>query len=135
VWDGRLDVLGVGWNAVQPAGGQQYWRLVEARWADENESGGRHHIYVTVLDENGNRIVGQPVVIWWGGGQDVRPTEDKPASEYAFNFQMYAAGNSYSARVDGLPSDTVSGMGMGTPDLRNWNIHTSFFLTFKRTTR
>lgn len=134
-WDGRLDQLGVGWSAVEVASGQQYWRLVEARWADANESGGRHHIYVTVMDENGGRIVGQQVVINWPGGQDARPTEDKPANEYPFNFQMYAAGNSYTARIDGLPSDSVGGMGMGTPDQRNWNIHTSFYLTFRRTTR
>ena len=90
---------------------------------------------LTVLDENGGRIVGQQVIISWPGGQDARPTEDKPANEYAFNFQRYAAGNSYSARIDGLPSDSVGGMGMGTPEQRKWNIHTSFYLTFRRTTR
>jgi hypothetical protein len=118
---------------VEP--GQVYWRLVEARWADENESGGRHHIFITVLDENGNRIIGQPVVVRWADGQEVRPTEDKPANEPSFNFQMYAAGNAYTAYVDGLPSDSVAGMGLGTIAQRTWKHHTSFYLVFQRAIR
>ena len=135
VWDGRLDQLGVTLAMVNVEPGQQYWRLVEARWADENEAGGRHHIYVTVLDENGARIVGQPVVVRWADGQEVRPTEDKPADEPSYNFQMYAAGQAYTAYIDGLPSDSVAGMGLGTIAQRTWKYHTSFFLTFQRATR
>lgn len=135
VWDGRLDQLGVTWAPANVEPGQPYWRLVEAHWADENESGGRHHIFVTVLDENGNRIVGQPVVVRWADGQDVRPTEDKPANEPSYNFQMYAAGHAYTAYVDGLPSDSVSGMGLGTIAQRTWKYHTSFYLVFQRTIR
>ena len=135
VWDGRLDQLGVTLAMVNVEPGQQYWRLVEARWADENEAGGRHHISVTVLAENGARIVGQPVVVRWADGQEVRPTEDKPADEPSYNFQMYAAGQAYTAYIDGLPSDSVAGMGLGTIAQRTWKYHTSFFLTFQRATR
>jgi CRP-like cAMP-binding protein len=135
VWDGRLDQLGVTWAPANVEPGQVYWRLVEARWADENESGGRHHIFITVLDENGNRIIGQPVVVRWADGQEVRPTEDKPANEPSFNFQMYAAGNAYTAYVDGLPSDSVAGMGLGTIAQRTWKYHTSFYLVFQRAIR
>ena len=43
---------------VSPAAaGEQYWRLIEVRFADEQESGGKHHIYVDVLDESGNVYV------------------------------------------------------------------------------
>lgn len=135
IWDSRLDQLGV---KVQPANvppGQPYWRLVEARWADEQQSEGRHHIYVNVLDESGKRIIGQPIKVSWGEGSITGATEDKPATEYSYNFQMYAAGNAYNVSVEGLPSDTVIGMGLGDIERRAWKIHTSFYLTFQRSTR
>jgi hypothetical protein len=134
-WDVRLDQLGVRWEVVEVAPGEGYWRLVEARWADEQESGGRHHIYVQVVDEGWRPIVGQMVVVSWGDGWDVRPTEEKPAGEYGYNFQMYAAGNAYTVWVDGMPSDRVVGLGMGTPSQRDWKIHTSFYLVFQRAVR
>ena len=87
-WDGRLDQLGVGLQAANVAPGQPYWRLVEARWEDEKEAGGKHNIYVNVLDENGERIIGQPVVVDWGDGKDVKPTEKKTEPEYSFNFNI-----------------------------------------------
>ncbi|NOZ30141.1 MAG: cyclic nucleotide-binding domain-containing protein [Chloroflexi bacterium] len=134
-WDGRLDQLGVGLRPANVAPGQPYWRLIEARWADERESEGRHHIFVNVLDEAGNRIVGQPIRIAWRDGSVIGKTEDKPPTEYSYNFQMYAAGNSYDVSIEGLPSDTVTGMGLGDIARRTWKIHTSFYLTFQRAVR
>lgn len=133
-WDGRLDLLGVRVEPAAVAPGQPYWRLVEARWANEQESQGKHHIYVNVLDENGQRIIGQPVVVRWHDGQVVIKTEDKPEPEFSCNFQMYTVLGAYDLYVDGLPSEKVLGMGLGTPELPNWTIHTSFYLVFQRTT-
>ena len=134
-WDSRLDQLGVGLQPANVAPGQPYWRLIEARWADEQESGGRHHIFVNVLDEAGNRIIGQPVRVSWRDGFVIGRTEDKPPTEFSYNFQMYAAGNSYDVSIEGLPSDKVTGMGLGDIQRRTWKIHTSYFLTFQRTIR
>ncbi len=134
-WDSRLDQLGVGVQPAQVAPGQPYWRLVEARWADEQQSEGRHPIYVNVLDESGRRVIGQPVRVSWREGSVTGVTEDKPAPEYSYNFQMYAAGNAYDVSVEGLPSDTVTGMGLGDIERRAWKIHTSFYLTFQRSVR
>ncbi len=134
-WDGRLNQLGVGLQAANVAPGQPYWRLVEARWANEQESEGRHHIFVNVLDETGQRIIGQPIKVAWRDGAVTGVTEDKPLTEYSYNFQMYAAGNSYDLSVEGLPSDTVTGMGLGDIERRAWKIHTSFYLTFQRAVR
>ena len=53
--------------------GQPYWRIVEVGWQNEKESGGKHHIYVEVLDESGNRLVGQPVTVYWGDGNHTGP--------------------------------------------------------------
>lgn len=132
-WDGRLDALGVRVEEAGVPSGQPYWRLIEARWQDEQEAGGKHHIYVEVLDEGGQRVVGHPVTVYWGGGGDTLPTENKPAPEYAFNYPMYKAGNSYNVKVEGLPSDAIVGIGLGTPgDHRYFTIHTNFLLTFQK---
>jgi hypothetical protein len=133
--DHRLPALGV---AVQPAGvrpGQSYWRLVAARWENESEAGGGHSIFINVLDENGGRIINQPVEIRWVGGGLTVPTEDKPLNEYSANFPMYNTLGSYSVSVAGLPSDVIVGMGLGTAEQPDFKVHTNFFLTFQRVTR
>ncbi len=134
-WDPRLDRLGVSVQEASVGPGQQYWRLVDARWADEIESAGKHHIYVEALDENGNRLVGQPVVITWGEGSERGLTEDKTPPDYSYNFQMYAAGYSYTVNMDGMPSDRLSGAGLGSIEQRNYGIHTSYYVTFQRVTK
>ncbi len=135
IWDSRLDRLGVTVEEANAGPGQPYFKLIEARWADEVESGGKHHIYVEVLDENGNRIVGQPVTVTWAEGTTTGPVEDKAPPDFGFNFQMYAAGYAYTAKVEGLPSDVLVGAGMGSIEQRMYGIHTSFYLVFQRTVR
>jgi CRP-like cAMP-binding protein len=130
--DPRLASLNVN---VVPAGvrpGQNYWRLVSARWQNKEESGNDHTIYVDVLDENGSRIVNQPVEIRWADGSLVVFTEQKPAFEHSTNFPMYGTLGSYSVKIPGLPSDTVVGMGMGTAEQPDFTIHTNFVLVFQR---
>jgi len=133
--DPRLVALNV---VLQPAGvkpGQYYWRLIEARWQNEAEAAGDHTIYVEVLDENGSRIVGHPVELWWQSGSLSVLTEDKPPPVYAANFPMYNTLGSYSVKVPGLPSDIITGLGLGTPEQPAFTIHTNFFLTFKKVKR
>lgn len=134
-WDPRLDALGVN---VQPAGvkaGQYYWRLVEARWENEAEAGGAHSIYIEVLDENGNRVVGQTIEVRWASGSLPLPIEDKPYPEYGTNFAMYNTLGSYSVRVGGLPSDVIVGLGLGTAEQPAFTVHTNFFLIFQKVKR
>jgi CRP-like cAMP-binding protein len=132
-WDGRLDGMGVHIAGVDVPAGQPYWRIVDVKWGNEEESQGKHHIYAEVLDENGGRLVGQPVVIFWHEGQEVVMTEDKPMPEYACNFPMYKTLGSYNLRVDGLPSESLIGLGLGTAELPAWTIHTTFQVKFQRT--
>ncbi|MCL7454536.1 MAG: cyclic nucleotide-binding domain-containing protein [Anaerolineae bacterium] len=135
VLDPRLSALNV---AIEPVGvrpGQSYWRVIEVRWQDGEEASGDHTIYVEILDEGRNRIVGQPVELGWGTGTLTVMTEDKPANEYPANFPMYNTLGSYSVSVPGLPSDVVVGLGLGTPEEPWRTIHTNFFLTFQRVTR
>jgi CRP-like cAMP-binding protein len=134
-WDPRLNQLGVTVEEANVPSGQQYWQLIEGRWASEAEAGGTHHIYVELLDENGNRVVGQPVTVWWGEGSTTGPTEDKAPPDYGFNFQMYAAGYAYNVKVEGMPSDILHGAGMGSIEQRNYGIHVSYYLTYRKTTK
>lgn len=135
-WDSRLDQLGVVLRPASVAPGQTYWRLIEARWANEEEAGGRHHIFVNVLDEAGNRVVGVPIKVLWRDGAVTGVTENKAPGDYSYNFQMYAPGNSYDLAIDdGTPSDYVAGMGLGDIERRAWKIHVAYYLTFQRTTR
>jgi CRP-like cAMP-binding protein len=134
-WDGRLSQLGVTVQDANIAPGQTYWRLAEVRWADEQEAGGKHHIYVEVLDQNGARVVGAPINITWADGAYTNVTEDKSPPDYAFNYQMYATGNAYNVKVDGKPSDVLVGAGLGDLERPRFAIHTSFFLTFRESVK
>jgi len=132
VWDGRLNALGVHLVPVNVQPGQPYWKLVEARWNDEREAQGKHHIYVKVLDENGNPLSGQRVVFAWANGQDVKTTREARPSEYPVAFPMYAVLGSYSVYIEGLPSDKIMGLGLGDIERPNYTIHTCFYLTFQK---
>jgi hypothetical protein len=133
--DPRIPQLGVTIEDAPAAAGQQYWRLIEARWEDEQQAGGKHHIYVDVLDESGNRIVGQPVTVFWGDGNYTAPLEDKPAPDLGYNYQMYASGYAYNVKIEGLPSDIVRGAGMGDLRDRFKGIHTSYYFVYQRATK
>ncbi len=134
-WDRRLDWFGdvVRMDEAQISSGEWYWRLIRTLW--EEECGGRHHIYVEVLDENRNRSFGQTVVIEYGGGPHYEPYPypDKLGEEYAFNYPMTALLGAYNVYIDGLPSDRIYGLGLGTRMDPYRKHHTCFLLTFQRT--
>lgn len=133
--DARLGALGVTISEANVAPGQPYWRVTEVIWHDEVQAEGRHSLLMDVFDENGGRIVGQNLKISWGGGSALIPVEAKPAPEYGANFAMFAAGHSYTVQVDGLPSDSVGSLGLGTIEKRDWTIHTEFLIKFQRAIR
>ena len=134
-WDRLLDWFGdvVRMDEAQVGSAQWYWRLVRTDW--EEQCGGRLHIYIEVLDENGYRSLGETVVIEYGGAPhyETYPSPDKLGEDYAFNWIMADILGSYNVYIDGLPSDKIYGLGLGTrlePDKKH---HTCFFLTFQRT--
>jgi len=134
-WDRRLDYFWptVGIEEAQVGSGQWYWRLIRTKWLEES---GNHHIYVEVLDENGNRSFGQTIVIEYGGSphQETYPMPDKLGEEYAYNFVMNDLLGSYTVYIGGTdPSDKIYGMGLGIRQDRYGKHHTCFFLTFQRT--
>jgi hypothetical protein len=124
--------------SVQPVGvppGQSYWRLVAGRWENETEAAGGHSIFIDVLDENGNKLVGVPIEIRWPGGGLTVFTEEKPINEPSANFPMYNTLGSYSVSAAGLPSDVIVGLGLGSIEQPLFKVHTNFFLTFQRVRR
>jgi hypothetical protein len=132
-WDPRLDERGAALVPAQITSGQGYWRLTKAIWYNEAESQGRHHIFVDALDVLGQRQVGVPVLITNGGSFTIT-TEAKPGEPYAANFPMYTHAPAYSANPDtGAPADQVTGMGLGDLEHPDWNIHTSYGLTWQWT--
>ncbi|MEZ4681143.1 MAG: hypothetical protein R2932_43710 [Caldilineaceae bacterium] len=56
-WDPRLTVRGATLVPAAVTAGQGYWRLVEAKWYDRNESQGRHHILLDILNSAGERQI------------------------------------------------------------------------------
>ena len=123
--DPRLEALGITIEEADVAPGQPYWRVIEIFWHNEEEAGGRHHLYVDVKDESGTNIAGVPIRFGWDGGEQVLGSSS--------NFPMYAAAYSYNVSILGLPSDTVRGLGLGTVEQRYHTIHVEYFLRFQRT--
>lgn len=111
------------WVSVVPATvppGQPYWRLTRLRYENEQESGGRHHIYVEEPHDPSRHAR-----VHTGTFEFDFPLE-KPASEPAGNYAMVGIPNIYSLwMVDG-PSDRVEGLQM------RGNRHVCYYATYER---
>ena len=108
--------------------GQLYWKLIRAEYQGPDESDGKHHIYFKVEDEQGKPLEYQRV--WQGWPDDKTDATTNEAGET--NIPLWASfspeheAGPYTAWVDGLPSDRVTGMGL--PLKRQVN----FLLTWRR---
>jgi hypothetical protein len=120
---------------AQVAQGGQYWRIVDVKWQDEQQSGGQHHIFVDMMDEQGNRLVGSKARVSFGGNNVEVLVEDKPAPEFGGNFAMFNAGCTHSLEGIGLPSDRLDCLGLGSIEQRNFTIHVNYLVTFQRATK
>ncbi|MHB0876524.1 MAG: DUF5585 domain-containing protein [Anaerolineae bacterium] len=121
-WDSRLDDLNVSLTVGSGAG----WRLVEAAYEDETQSGGNHHIFVAFIDAGGNPCSAGgdlPWVAWPDGKQTIEIKES--SGTYSAEFPMYGLLGAYSVGV-GSSSDVVSGLGLPAKH------HVNYRLTFQR---
>jgi hypothetical protein len=130
-WDQRVGLLNPPVKLVeadvQP--GELRWRLVRLEWWKRSE-GGNTLLYVSTLDENGQPVWGQEVIIE-NGGRTVLQTEPKAGEYHGTNFPMSSTLNSYQAYVGGeLSSDRVVGLGLG--EWHGSTDHTTFVLVFQR---
>lgn len=131
-WDERLNKRGVTIETPTVAPGQQFWRIVKARWWNEQEAGGRHHIYVEAIDAAGQQSAGRPFVVRWPSGSILGVTNGRSDFD-AGNFPMSKSLNEFSVKMETqAPSETLKGIGMGADG--NSAIHTSTGVTFQLVT-
>ena len=128
-WDDRLDYIGVKFSPYlfeeRPA-----WRLVDARWLDETESGGQASIFVKALDESGNPLEGVEFFATRDGGEDVAMTKGA-VDGYWGNIALYGGLGTYRVSM-GERSDKVLNVGYGVEIYPHAPAPTSFRLTFRQ---
>lgn len=130
-WDARLEARGVKLTPYQPKDGEVYWKCIKGEYLEEKE-----HIFVNTLGVDGSPIVGTNVKFYWTDGDVDKKTKDITNDPYAYgmvDFDMHAHGNSYGTRIAQFEgSDDIWGMGLGSVEKPDWNIHVSYRFTFKR---
>lgn len=111
----------------------RYFALIEADYVPNGAQvfGPDHHILVDVLDTNGKRMMGQPVVFQAGNEPAEVKAIDKKEPAYGVDFPMFRAGYGHFVFVGGSPSDLAGGMGLGTTEQPDWNHHVDYRLVFQ----
>jgi murein DD-endopeptidase MepM/ murein hydrolase activator NlpD len=141
--DPRLLARGVTLTRATVPVGTYAWRVEEGiyyAWGEgPNDAQGRRADYVDVVNGNGERVIGTPIMHWWSSGSDTKPAENKRdpwmtaqgKDGYALDFPFGATWPSYGVKIaDGTPSDEVWGLGYG--DVINPNHHTASYFKFVR---
>lgn len=127
-WDDRLTGLGVFLKANEQAN----WQATVAQYEDEIQAQGQHHIWFTVLDEQGKPKPNVRVFVDWVGRDKNDPATLRVTDAQGLaNVDIYAnlditkKNGPYFAYVEGQDvSDTIAGMGL--PE----HHHVRFDLTF-----
>jgi hypothetical protein len=132
-WDLRLNYLGAGVKLEPaPATGGPTWKLVEAKWLNEKESGGGRYILVKALGSDGKPLENAAFVVGRPGARDMVRTKGALDGFWG-NYVMYGLLGTYTVEMTegDHPSEQVTGVGMGTEEVPNaWN-NTSFRFTFQ----
>ena len=127
-WDSRLDWIGVRY-VPWPSMNRPAWKLIEARWLDEEEAKGKCSIFVKALDERGNPLAGETFVVARDGGIDLVATKGA-VDGYWGNCAMYGGLGTYAVSMNDL-SDTVVGVGFGVEEPPHAPAPTSFEFVFQ----
>lgn len=118
------------WIRVIASTATPRWQLVDFKYENENESGGRHNLYFTVVDENGAPLSGVKVWQEWPDGRASETTRNGIADFGLYGGPFYpdqGQVGAYSGYVaDRSQSDVVTGMGLPA------NRHVNYLLTFQR---
>nr|WP_290665250.1 hypothetical protein [Ardenticatena sp.] len=108
--------LGVRIEPADVPPGAWFWKAVYVHHLTPAENQGRNHLWVDVRNENGERIMGSRVRVFWAGGEGEIRIE-KPPHEPGGNMPLYR-GNVYTVEALGVPGETV-------PSDRVTGIHTN----------
>ncbi len=139
VWDPRLtNDLNIILQPANVSAGQPYWKLIRANYLPPGnapgQAGGRVNIYYTVLNESGKPAADQKVFQAFPTGSIPQNTGPDGTTNYpmtgdsSFDPKRGERGP-YSAYVDGLPSDTVVGLGLPLKQ------HVVYELTWQKDTK
>ena len=124
---------------IVPVTASPAWKVTETKFYNEQQSQGRHHLYIDLFDESGARVYGEKVLVTWPTGSTEVLTEPKTGDLFtnSGNFPFSPGRGAFSAQVLGAtPSETVIGLGMGEETGSGWNagVHTSWYVAWKRGT-
>ncbi|NOZ29093.1 MAG: hypothetical protein GXP39_13735 [Chloroflexi bacterium] len=127
------EAYGVRVIQIDATPGEPLWRVVRVHHLTPEENGGRHHIFLDMLDEQEQRIMGAQVRVTWEGGEQI-VTIDKTDEEAGADFPMWKW-QVCAVEGVGLPSDRVENLHTGHPDEAPGNtlFHHSFLVVFQRT--
>lgn len=140
------DATGYGVRIAQAdaATGDHYWRVIGVHHLTPDENKRRHHVYVDLLDEQGQRVSDPNLRLAfnWEGNQEPPPEPkrlDKPANEPAADVPLNKEAT-YRVWVTGAgPSDTVTDLHTRHPDendsqgeAQNTIGHHSYYVVFQR---
>jgi hypothetical protein len=112
-----------------------HWRLIEGRWANEQESGGKAYVFAKVFDESGQPLEGATFQADRGDAIDKVETKG-PIDQYWGNYLMTGLLGTYkiSMAQDDLPSDKLTNVGLGNEISPRQHVPTAFYLTFQKVT-
>jgi len=130
-WDDRLDYIGVAFSPYLFED-RPVWRLVDARWLDETESGGQASIFVKVLGENGQPLEGVEFFATRDGGEDIAMTKGA-VDGYWGNIALHGGLGTYRVSM-GERSDKVLNVGFGVETPPHAPAPTSFKFVFRLNT-
>ena len=135
--ESNAEPYGVTVEPVTVTPGTRYWRLTRVHHLSPQENAGRHHIYIDATKADGSRAFNSQAHITWEGGEHT-VTVDKPLNEPGTNFPLFKW-QVCTVKMQGMPSDKVSGISSGHPDEPNPDgsqsgntlFHHSFMLLFQ----
>lgn len=113
-FDPRLTALGVGVSSAIVVPGVVYWKLIGAVYVDPAESKGEASLMCTVLDQNGDPVGGQRVLAEAFGTPESCYTDSQGCAALPIDATFlpeHGDVGPFTAWVDGLPSDRVTGLG------------------------
>lgn len=130
---------GVAVAAAAAVEGETIYRCIGVHHLTGEENGGNHHVFIDVLDQDGNRLRSERIAWTWHGRQPDEPARpvniDKPDSEPGANIGLDMS-QVVSVWVDNAISDVVANLHTSHADEDPGNTigHHSFYVVFLETT-
>jgi hypothetical protein len=112
--------------------GETFWKVIRIHHLTPQENNGNHNVYVDVVDEKDQRVLGTQISLKWPSGSGTGVI-DKPPNEPGTNFPIWK-NQICEIEVLGKPSDRVVNLSTDHPDEQppgNSVYHHSFFVLYK----